>query len=298
MNNEKKIKKVNKFLLIYSIITSVFLVAGIILFISWVDSQLYPYDKSNTVVVNDVKYRIFTNDEGEKEYLVDGFLNPTSAENRSVYDVVLEDEIKGKKVTKIGLGAFQNSQLNSIILSKNIVVIESQAFYNCLLNKIEFNENLTIIEKYSFKYTTFQCDVVLPNSLEEIGYGAFMDSTTINGKLYVNETVKFIRDKAFSNFKGQFQENIHFKSLKSIGNEVFSNNAFEKITFSNSLEEIGKYAFSRCYNLKSITFNSKVSIPYYAFVSCYNLKELYLTSAYSTYDYIYLDCPNINVYII
>ena len=92
--------------------------------------------------------------------------------------------------------------------------------------------------------------VVLPNSLETIGFRAFGDCKSLSSITFPN-------------------------SLKTIGDCAFIGSAFSSITFPNSLTSIGGEAFAVCTSLSSITFpNSLTTIGNHAFSKCSTLTSV------------------------
>lgn len=90
-------------------------------------------------------------------------------------EIVIPAEIDGKKVTKIGEGAFQGcSSLKSVFVSEGVAVIGNLAFAQC--------SSLTSIK--------------LPDSLETIGSAAFLDCTSLTS-INIPESVKNIYHSAF-----------------------------------------------------------------------------------------------------
>ena len=99
--------------------------------------------------------------------------------------------------------------------------------------------------------------VVLPNSLETIGFRAFGDCTSLSSITFPN-SLKTIGDCAFI---GSALSSITFpNSLTSIGGEAFAVcTSLSSITFPNSLTTIGDHAFSKCSTLTSVTIPKNVT---------------------------------------
>lgn len=77
--------------------------------------------------------------------------------------------------------------------------------------------------------------IIMPDSIIELEYGAFMCSD--------------VHDVKFG------------KNIRKIGDECFSScNNISEITFPDSLEEIGELAFSPCINLRNITFSKNLPV--------------------------------------
>ena len=187
-------------------------------------------------------------------------------------------------VTSIGNSAFYNCYgLTSITIPNSVTRIEERALKNCTgLASITIGTGLTDIGKDAF----FNCDnltsvhisdiaawcnisftsnplsyahhlylndeevtdLVIPEGVTKIGYGAFSGCSTLTSVTFPNSLTK-IEYGAFSGCS-----------------------TLTSVTFPNSLTSIGYLAFSGCYGLTSVTFpNSLTSIEYEAFSGCARL---------------------------
>lgn len=104
--------------------------------------------------------------------------------------VIVPEEINGSPVTAIGDGAFTVSKTTSIQLPKTIQKIGMMAFMgstDTIINLADL-ENLTYIGAYAFVDTGLSGDLVLPESVTDIGAGAF--SMTDITSLHLGKNVK------------------------------------------------------------------------------------------------------------
>lgn len=104
--------------------------------------------------------------------------------------VIVPEEINGSPVTAIGDGAFTVSKTTSIQLPKTIQKIGMMAFMgstDAIINLADL-ENLTYIGAYAFVDTGLAGDLVLPESVTDIGAGAF--SMTDITSLHLGKNVK------------------------------------------------------------------------------------------------------------
>lgn len=90
-------------------------------------------------------------------------------------------------------------------------------------------------------------EVVLPNSIKEIGSAAFYSLSALR-KVNMPEALERIKDGAFFNCSSlQTIDLSSLTHLKEIGYEAFSNTSITFVDFSNtSLIYIGSYAFNNC----------------------------------------------------
>ena len=130
-----------------------------------------------------------------------------------------------------------------------ITKIPNQAFYNC--------KNLT-------------GDLVIPNSVKEIGELAFWNCTGLNGTLTLSNKLEKILGDAFNNsgFKGTLKLP---NSLTNIGSSAFQDcKYFTSLELSNTLSVIPGFAFKDCVGLSGslVIPNSVTEIGDQAFYGC------------------------------
>ena len=131
----------------------------------------------------------------EKEYTVgnsiykykeleDGTIEISGYEGKDT-EVVIPEEIDGKKVTSIGERAFaENDWIENVELSNSITKIESGAFDHCeYLSKIKLSNSLLSIKNWAFRHCQNLNEIEIPNCVTDIGRYAFddIDSFVIYG---------------------------------------------------------------------------------------------------------------------
>ena len=136
---------------------------------------------------------------------------------------------------------------------------------------IEFDGPITKIPKQAF----YDCknltgDLVIPNSVKEIGEMAFWNCTGLNGTLTLSNKLEKILGSAFCNsgFKGTLKLP---NSLTNIGSSAFQNcKYFTSLELSNTLSVISNFAFRGCVGLSGslVIPNSVTEIDKYAFSGC------------------------------
>ena len=151
--------------------------------------------------------------------------------------VPIDDEGNKKTVTTIGEEAFRTvSSIETLIIREGITTIEKYAFAQCM------------------QMTT----VSLPNKLEKIGEGAFMQCGITELILPTSE------------------------SLTRIGNYAFSKcNNLETVTIPGNIKTVGEAAFFECAGLKEIVLEQGVTtVEKLGFQGCTSLEELELPASF------------------
>ena len=151
---------------------------------------------------------------------------------------------------------------------------------------IEFDAPITKIPAYAFyKCKNLTGDLVIPNSVKEIGEKAFYDCTGFNGTLTLSNALSVIPEDAFRYCSSLTGDLVIPNSVKEIGNSAFGYcTGFNgTLTLSNKLETIGRSAFLGCSGFKGslILPNSLTTIGELAFQECEGFTELTLPNALS-----------------
>ena len=136
---------------------------------------------------------------------------------------------------------------------------------------IEFDGPITKIPKEAFcNCKNLTGDLVIPNSVKEIGILAFADCTGLNGTLTLSNKLEKILGSAFYNsgFTGTLKLP---NSLTNIGSSAFQNcKYFTSLELSDALSVIPEYAFNGCVGLSGslVIPNSVTEIGESAFDGC------------------------------
>lgn len=148
--------------------------------------------------------------------------------------------------------AFQNIEINGnnkgVSIPANVAEIGESAFENAKINSLIFEENskITMIKSDAFKSNDL-VTLILPNSLETIGSGAFSNNISLKDvNLPINNNYKSISSDLFSGNTNLININIP-SNVTEIGENAFSNNSSLKaIEIPANVVSIGNGAFSEC----------------------------------------------------
>ena len=239
-------------------------------------------------------------------------------------NVVIPSEIEGLPVTAFEItynadgttekGAFEGSDVETVVLGENMRIIGSCAFKDCKeLRSVTFPKSTKIvayktfenctkleivdlsdtqlfrIDYYAFKGCTALREVKLPECIEEICKEAFYNCTALE-KIPFPESLRLIEDGAFFNCVSLKSINIPTQlELFTDMQTVFCHNySLETITFDEGRESIEGYAF---FSLNRIHVNEdlKIIIPK-------SVKKLsfYTFFAYGPANLVFLgNCPEV-----
>lgn len=187
-------------------------------------------------------------------------------------NVVIPEEVtymnRTRKVTSIGDFAFSGcTELTSVTIPKSVTSIGVNAFESCNNLKkvfvqdieawcrINFLSNVSNPLNYAHHLykdeNTEITDLVIPNSVTSIGWGAFWGCTGLNSVTFPN-SVTSIGDFAFSCCFGLTSITIP-NSVLSIGQSSFSEcTGLTSIVIGKSVTSIGDFAFNFCNGLTSV----------------------------------------------
>ena len=227
--------------------------------------------------------------------------------------VVINEELYGKPITKIGKEAFKdNNNLIEIDLSENLKAINDSAFWGCTkLKSIILPDNITYIGNYAFAYCDNMENFHIGNNsiLQYIGKEAFRKCSSLKG-IFIPKDVVTIGAKAFYICSELatvvFDKDIQLKeistslfdSCKSLKNFVLpesitkiSSNAFmycssiSEIFIPENVEIIESKTFYYCSSLTNVFLSNYTrEIAYKAFMGCENIKNIVLPDGLEKID--------------
>ncbi len=223
----------------------------------------------------------------------DGTINTTKYRGYEA-EVVVPNEIGGKKVTSIGDFTFQDCDiLTSVTIPNSVTSIGFSAFSHCYnLTSVNISDSVTSIGERAFSYCESLTSVNIPDSVISIGEDAFYDTPFIN-----NQTTDV---KYAGKWAVDCNSNITSVSIKNdtvgIAGHVFENcESLTSVTIPNSVTSIGDCAFQECTSLTSVNIpDSVTSIGEAAFSACVNLTSINIPdSVTSIGECTFLNCNSL-----
>ena len=160
-------------------------------------------------------------------------------------------KILSNKITKISNRAFARSTLSGeVVLPESIEEIEDRAFWNTNITKINFPPSLEIIGEWAFGINPdtnntgrgLSCDIIIPDSVTEIGVYAFYNTSIKSLKISSASNITIIDYATFA-FSTVSGEVVLPESIEEIEDSAFWNTNITKINFPSSLKRIGHWAF-------------------------------------------------------
>lgn len=170
--------------------------------------------------------------------------NPPVEKMSEITELIIPNNLFGKKVKKLGAGSLpysdyrniwsngesvrygcgmvsKNSTIKKVWVQNGIEIIDKHAFaFGEQIEEIRIPESVTTIESSVFLECINLKDIILPESLTSIGYGAFSGCTELNS-ITIPDKVTSIEDSAFSGCTN-LENIIMSNNLTSMGANVFS----------------------------------------------------------------------------
>ncbi len=176
------------------------------------------------------------------------------------------------KVTQVGKSAFEDSDIKSVVLGKNIVTIGKEAFKNCInLDSVKLGNNVKEIGDRAFKGCKKLETIKFPYGVKTIGKGSFRNCINLK-KAEIPGTVTNIVENAFRNCRSM--------ETFIIGTENDNNKKLAlRYGLTTAKVSIGASALENCTELRSVVINTHVTkIGNSTFKFCNSLREMIIKS--------------------
>lgn len=210
------------------------------------------------------------------------YIVPTSVKSIAPYALSGNKDITsvtiGNGVASVGEGAFYNcSNLSSVTVSAQVSYIGPLAFEGTKFLSSNTKEFLVLGNGILVKYSGTAATVNVPDTVKQIGAGAFYQNTKIT-TINIPATVSGIGMRAFSGCTSlkavTFPENIVL-----IDKEAFAGcTAIAELTIPESVSVIGESAFFGCSGLTTVKYMTDADISRGMFASCSKLKSVMIAA--------------------
>ena len=160
-------------------------------------------------------------------------------------------------------------------------------------------EGTRIICDNAFTWCRSLSDIVIPNSVTSIGFGAFFNCSSLSN-IVIPDSVTSIGGAAFFTC-GSLSSIVIPDSVTSIGHNVFQGcSSLSEIVIPDSVTSIGNSAFSGCSSLSKIVIPTSVtSIGDWTFSGCSSLSEVVIPSSVTSIGgFAFKDCGSLSTIVI
>lgn len=167
--------------------------------------------------------------------------------------------------------------------SYNVTSVEDYGFISCMfIGDLVIPNSVTEIGESAFKACSLNGTLTLSENLKSIGNLAFAD-VKFTGKLTIPNSLEFIGESSFAGCKNftslEFEEDSQLKTISEYAFLVCSGLSGE-LNIPGSVNNIGDSAFDGCEALTSIHLSNGVdTIGIFAFLECVNVKEVYMPNS-------------------
>ena len=184
--------------------------------------------------------------------------------DKSLSEVVVPQEVEYKdrqlQVIGIGSSAFEETDIESVLLPDSIQYICEWAFSHCgNLRSIDLPNSLQRIERYAFSGCKSLELIAIPDNITELSDNIFSGCTKLT--------------------------EITFGKIARVGHYAFSGTAISHLELPETLKNIGAKCFEGCQQLKSLYIQSCRNMDASVIWDCYSLKTLKIGAGVSGLPY-------------
>lgn len=190
-------------------------------------------------------------------------------------------------MTRLPVGAFRQTGIETIELPGRLESIGDSCFYNCAyLAEINLPETITEVGKAAFAGSALE-SVVIPESIDTIREFTFRDCENL-AQVSLPKNLHRIEDYAFLSCSSL--QSIMLPDSVELGGSVFSGAGLRKFTISEGLVDVPRSLLAGCTHLEMVFIPSDVKKVGFSFLeNCVNLKEVYLEASTPPETEIYED---------
>lgn len=181
-------------------------------------------------------------------------------------------------ITRIGMGAFYETQLTRVNIPNPDCEIGNSCFSNSQVSSVTLPQGMKRLGRHVFFYCTNLTSLTLPEGMEEIGMMCF-GSCNLTSVNLPSTMVKLdscsLQDNPFTS--------INLKNVKFVGRQAFSQcTNLTSITSNGKLEEIDGAAFTRCPLTTAYLPEGMKTINMNAYFRCTSMNSFTVPATVST----------------
>ena len=181
-------------------------------------------------------------------------------------------------ITRIGAGAFYETQLTRVSIPNPDCEIGNSCFSNSQVSSISLPQGMKKLGSFVFFYCVNLTSLTLPEGMEEIGKMCF-SSCALTSVNLPSTMVKLdscaLQDNPFTS--------INLKNVKIVGHQAFSQcTNLTTITSNGKLEEIDGAAFTRCPVTTAYLPEGLLTIIRNAYFRCTNMNKFTVPTTVTT----------------
>ena len=200
--------------------------------------------------------------------------NITTLPKYVFYNCALTETFNFNKVTIVGDYALSGNKFVNLVIPDTIIECREGAFRRCRqLKTLKIGSGLTSLEKLIFDCCWSLGEVIIPEKITAVGYGAFADCYSLKKVTFLGET-KTIGDYAFGPIDKEkdltgndlviscpnLEEVVFHEGLTDIGVCAFKcDQKLSTFTLPKTLKTIGAEAFEECESIATLTIPENVT---------------------------------------
>ena len=189
----------------------------------------------------------------------------------------LKKVILPESVVRLGVNAFSETQIDSIVIPSGVKYIEASAFASCgNLRSISLPDSLMHIGERCFCECEELRHISLPNALRTIGANAFGKCINLSS-IRIPKKLTTIQVGTFSGCSA-LNKILNLDNIDSIAPYAFDGcESLVAFTIPNKISTIAKYTFHNCKSLQTIIIPKSVrQVAVGAFAGCSELTEIHI----------------------
>lgn len=193
-------------------------------------------------------------------------------------------------IEEVGNYQFANFyQVYDLKLTNKVKKIGSHSFYNLSISTIQIPSSLTIIGDHAFARCEITGSIVIPNNVDEIGFGVFEECSIESLELpflgsdidddYDNNIGWIFGDRDHGTNNHPYLDSLTTVKIHNgeIGEYAFARTRISELILVNQ-KHIGDYAFYQCDFIYTLDLSMISTIGRNAFNECSYLSKLYLSN--------------------